>query len=248
VLICRQILLSGFIDHVARKMTFSEVQKLGEKYEGVNLNGAYMCMLRDEPVFVHPSSCLFEPDSQPEYLVYHALARTTKVYMLENTSVSRAWLGPLGDALTVKSKPLELPKPFYDEKTDTVMCCVNVHFGKFRWELPVETIPFPQEPNFRVYVKQFARLLLEGSVCAWLKPFRPFLVRKPALLTEEMQATKAVRVLVDTMVSLRVSSRARLEECLGHAETAAALRKPVLAWINPIKHKVFLKAWEAARS
>ena len=66
----RQICLSGLGDQVARKNPVGNDPQL---------KNAYTCMSLDEPVFIHPSSALF--DVLPEYLVYQEIVETSKLFM-----------------------------------------------------------------------------------------------------------------------------------------------------------------------
>ena len=66
----RQICLSGLCDHVAHKSPTGN---------NPQLKNAYSCMSLDEPVFIHPSSALFEV--LPEYLIYQEIVETSKLFM-----------------------------------------------------------------------------------------------------------------------------------------------------------------------
>lgn len=66
----RQICLSGLGGHVARKSPAGNDPQL---------KNAYSCMSLDEPVFIHPSSALF--DVLPEYVVYQEVVETSKLFM-----------------------------------------------------------------------------------------------------------------------------------------------------------------------
>ena len=66
----RQICLSGLGDQVAQKIAVEN---------GRHLRNAYSCMALDEPVFIHPSSALF--DVLPDYVIYQELVETSKLFM-----------------------------------------------------------------------------------------------------------------------------------------------------------------------
>jgi hypothetical protein len=80
----RQIICTGLLDRVARKMTEETKQRLilnNPEFTG-KLGGAYECTsMPGVPVFIHPSSSLFSPDMQPAWLCYHELLTTSKVFM-----------------------------------------------------------------------------------------------------------------------------------------------------------------------
>jgi HrpA-like RNA helicase len=60
-----QAITSGFFFHAARK----------DPQEG------YKSVVENQPVFIHPSSALFQ--QQPDWVIYHELILTTKEYMRE---------------------------------------------------------------------------------------------------------------------------------------------------------------------
>jgi HrpA-like RNA helicase len=59
----RRAVVSGYFTHAAKK----------DPKEG------YMTMVEGNPVFIHPSSALF--NKNPEWVLYHELVLTTKEYM-----------------------------------------------------------------------------------------------------------------------------------------------------------------------
>ena len=66
----RQICLSGLGDHVARKSPAGN---------NPQLKNSYSCMSLDEPVFIHPSSALF--NVLPDYLIYQEVVETSKLFI-----------------------------------------------------------------------------------------------------------------------------------------------------------------------
>ena len=68
--VLRQICLSGLGDHVARK-----------SLPGNNpqLKNSYSCTSLEEPVFIHPSSALF--DVLPDYVIYQEVVETSKPFI-----------------------------------------------------------------------------------------------------------------------------------------------------------------------
>lgn len=69
----RQAIASGFFFHAARK----------DPQEG------YKTVVEQTPVFIHPSSALFQ--RQPDWVVYHELVLTSKEYMREVSDI-RLWV------------------------------------------------------------------------------------------------------------------------------------------------------------
>jgi HrpA-like RNA helicase len=213
-----QILVAGLIDHVARRMSPQRKQGLLEAFrarvdltpeeesQGLDLSGAYECVLTPEPVFIHPGSVLFAPESQPEYLVYSDLMRTKKTYMRGLTALpDTRWLEKFGAGalsstalateedegevpglpsgggkaglLTFGPLLLSNPAPIYDADKDAVMAYRDAKFGPNLWELPRSLHRMPKGLD---RTRNFLRLFLSASVCPKLKPFVPFLLFKPA--------------------------------------------------------------------
>ncbi|KAJ1959883.1 DEAH-box ATP-dependent RNA helicase prp22 [Dispira parvispora] len=70
----RRAICAGFFTHAAKK----------DPTEG------YKTLVEGTPVFIHPSSALF--NKSPEWVIYHELVLTTKEYMREITAVEPKWL------------------------------------------------------------------------------------------------------------------------------------------------------------
>ena len=66
----RQICLSGLGDHVARKSPTGN---------NPQLKNSYSCTSLEEPVFIHPSSALF--DVLPDYVIYQEVVETSKLFI-----------------------------------------------------------------------------------------------------------------------------------------------------------------------
>ncbi|XP_026406840.1 probable pre-mRNA-splicing factor ATP-dependent RNA helicase DEAH5 [Papaver somniferum] len=71
----RKAIAAGFFFHAA-KMDPQE--------------GGYRTILENQPVYIHPSSALFQ--RQPNWVIYHELVMTTKEYMREITVIDPKWL------------------------------------------------------------------------------------------------------------------------------------------------------------
>ncbi|KAK2080151.1 hypothetical protein QBZ16_000004 [Prototheca wickerhamii] len=70
----QKAICAGFFAHAARK----------DPQEG------YKTIVEQQPVFIHPSSALFQ--HQPDWVIYHELVLTTKEYMREVTHIDPKWL------------------------------------------------------------------------------------------------------------------------------------------------------------
>ena len=82
----RQLLTAGFIDQVAvRKDLVDKSQASGTQYS--NAKGIpYQALGISEDVFIHPSSLLIG-GPPPDYIVYHEVIRTSRVYLKGRPSV-----------------------------------------------------------------------------------------------------------------------------------------------------------------
>ena len=70
----RKCIVAGFFANAAKK----------DPTEG------YKTMVENQPVFIHPSSSLF--NKNPEWVIYHELVLTTKEYMRNVLTLDPKWL------------------------------------------------------------------------------------------------------------------------------------------------------------
>ncbi|CAL5229034.1 g12281 [Coccomyxa viridis] len=104
----QKAICSGFFFHAARK----------DPQEG------YKTVVEQTPVFIHPSSALFQ--RQPDWVIYHELVLTSKEYMREVCSIDPKWLVELAprffksaDAHKLsRRKRGERLEPLYDRYND----------------------------------------------------------------------------------------------------------------------------------
>ena len=80
----------------------------------------YKTMVENQPVYIHPSSALF--NKNPEWLIYHELVLTTKEYMRNVMAFDAKWLVELAPNFYKKADPTKMSKakrretiePLYD--------------------------------------------------------------------------------------------------------------------------------------
>ncbi|KAK9907427.1 hypothetical protein WJX75_003407 [Coccomyxa subellipsoidea] len=104
----RQAVCSGFFFHAARK----------DPQEG------YKTVVEQTPVFIHPSSALFQ--RQPDWVIYHELVLTSKEYMREVCAIDPKWLVELAPRFfkaadhqkLSRRKRGERIEPLYDRYND----------------------------------------------------------------------------------------------------------------------------------
>lgn len=125
--VLRQLLTAAFIDQVAiRKDLLHKGTSTGNKYATSN-NVEYQAMGIAEDVFLHPSSVLANAPP-PEYVVFHEVVRTSRVWLKGITVINPVWLSSLGrPSLCTFSKPV---------KNSAGVDMVVPRFGPDSWELP----------------------------------------------------------------------------------------------------------------
>ncbi|XP_073282394.1 probable pre-mRNA-splicing factor ATP-dependent RNA helicase DEAH5, partial [Primulina huaijiensis] len=100
----RKAIAAGFFFHAARK----------DPQEG------YRTLVDNQPVYIHPSSAVFQ--RQPDWVIYHEMVMTTKVYIHDVTAISPEWLVELAPKMfkvpnstkMSKRKRQERIEPLYD--------------------------------------------------------------------------------------------------------------------------------------
>ncbi|KAF8645182.1 hypothetical protein AX16_008009 [Volvariella volvacea WC 439] len=125
--VLKQLLTAGFIDQVAvRKDRVDKSFTSGSQY-ATSKGVPYRALSIDEDVYIHPSSVLAN-NPPPEYVIFHEVVRTSKVWIKGLTVVNPAWLSSLGKGtLCTFSKPM---------KNNAGNMMVIPHFGSAGWELP----------------------------------------------------------------------------------------------------------------
>ncbi|MCO5549395.1 hypothetical protein L7F22_002866 [Adiantum nelumboides] len=94
----RKAIAAGFFFHAAQK----------DPQEG------YRTLLENQPVFIHPSSALFQ--RQPDWVIYHELVMTSKEYMRELIIVDPKWLVELAPKLFKVANSTKLSKRKQQER------------------------------------------------------------------------------------------------------------------------------------
>lgn len=96
----RKCIVAGFFTNVGKK----------DPQEG------YKTLVENQPVFIHPSSALF--NKNPEWVLYHELVLTTKEYMRNVISIDAKWLAELAPNFYKRSDPTKLSKAKMKEKIE----------------------------------------------------------------------------------------------------------------------------------
>ncbi|KAI8323975.1 P-loop containing nucleoside triphosphate hydrolase protein [Martensiomyces pterosporus] len=142
--VIRQILLAGFMDHVAVRGDVAgyhdEDEESNTRKRGMHAV-PYITMWGEEPVFIHPESVAYmsarSTGSMPQAIVFTELQRTTRLWAKVVTVVSSRWLATIGQPLCTFGNPLPYPLPKYNEAHDHMTCYVEPRFGPKSWLLPM---------------------------------------------------------------------------------------------------------------
>eukprot|EP01084_Bolivina_argentea_P089294 161148_1 len=267
-ILLRQIITSGLVDQIARKWPNEEIPNdndwVKSKRNYLLLKKAYQCMSQpNKPVFIHPSSYIYSSSStsgafngdsipyQPEFVIYFTLHKSEtvstekqkyekKIYMHHITVIESYWLLNIAPHLCIVSEPLSTPKPFYDKINDEIKCYVEVRFGAYQWELPQQSIKYP---NDKIYY-WFARLLLEGQIFEDLKCIKPYLQYRPNIITDDKYScvsNKAVIGLIDKLKEYKIDSKHKLK--LSFIKNQNFLYDELKMFMYNIKQYVLKKVW-----
>ncbi|KAJ2719486.1 putative ATP-dependent RNA helicase DHR1 [Coemansia sp. Benny D115] len=142
--VIRQIILAGFMDHVAVRGDVAGYQDPDEE-ASIKKRGMhavpYVTMWSSEPVYIHPESVAYtaarKAGSMPQAIVFTELQRTTRLWAKVVTLVNTKWLATIGQPLCTFGNPLPYPLPKYNEARDHMVCYVEPHFGPRSWLLPM---------------------------------------------------------------------------------------------------------------
>lgn len=230
-----QAICAGWADRVAKRIRGISVSSEGDSRTRATRYQA--CMVKDT-VFLHRWSSL--SSSAPEFLVYSELLQTKRPYMHGSTRVKSDWLIKYASSLCSFSAPLTDPKPFYDARTDQVLCWVVPSFGPHLWELPLHSLPISDETH-RTAV--FAYALLEGQVLLCLRSTRKFMASPPScILRPEASGQKRVGNLLFKLKARRIDCCGRLRDTW--EENPMELYSEVLDWFQAGFQDRFKELWK----
>ena len=168
--VIRQIILSCLADHVARKIP-------PEQAKSLKLKNAYQCCSLEDPVYIHPTSSLFT--KLPEYVVFHEITETSKLYMKTLFTINEEWLPLHAPHKCNLGKPLDEPSPCYNQVKGQVQCYMTSTYGPHVWPLPPQCLPYP---DCKEKYRWFAKLFLDGEICMQLKQFSASLVTPSSVM------------------------------------------------------------------
>jgi ATP-dependent RNA helicase DHX8/PRP22 len=110
----RKCIVAGYFTNAAKK----------DAQEG------YKTMVENQPVYIHPSSALFQKN--PEWVIYHELVLTTKEYMRSILVIDPRWLTELAPKFYKTGDPTKLSKAKRQQKIEPLF---SRHQEKDAWRL-----------------------------------------------------------------------------------------------------------------
>ena len=110
----RKCIVAGFFTNAAKR----------DPQEG------YKTMVEGQPVYIHPSSALFQ--KSPEWVIYHELVLTSKEYMRNVLVVEPKWLVELAPKFFKEGDPTKLSKAKLREKIEPLY---DKHAKKDEWRI-----------------------------------------------------------------------------------------------------------------
>lgn len=230
----RQVVLMGFSDHIAKKMTDEE--RCSETEAAIAKN-AYKSIEVDDPVFIHPNSVL--SGKLPLFVMYQEIFETSKMFMRVVAEVEPEWLPVYAPKACTFSAPMEDPPPRYDRKKDKVFCSMTSTFGPHGWKMEAAEHEFPAGlDRFR----WFARFLLEGQVVPFFKSYAKILLSPPVTMVKSWARLQPrTEHLLKALVSQSADSREKL--CEAWASNPKYLLSEYLEWIQESLHSEVSLKW-----
>jgi len=227
----QQIIISGLIDQVARRIPHEAV------LQNPQLQKAYIGCSSAIPCWIHPKAAVGSR-ALPEYVVYQDVVVGKRATMRGVTVVPSELLYRLGNTMCTFSNPLDDPPPFYDSKQHCLMCFAVPRFGVHTWELPTAAVPLPPDDKDRY--RLFARYFLEGRVAPALKKFAGSLKSKPTSVMGRV-AQPRVLSLVRALSERQVDSLPALQREWGREPQF--LLDIFLLWVQQSHHSEIRKMW-----
>ena len=162
------------------------------------------------------------------------------VYLRGITTISKQWLPRLAsdNPMCVFSEPLETPAPFYDSKTDSMMCYLIPRYGPHLWELSAYKTKYPKQ-DATVY-KWFAKQLLEGQILPFFALITSFYASSPSMLTKPQLPIKAM-TLINALKKEQIVTKKQLMQMWKKNPTY--LKNELSSWILPRYQKILETVW-----
>ena len=245
-----QIILSSFIDNIARKRVLFDsvgneikinVSKSNKKDEQIiKKKIVYECNENNKECKIYNYSTISE--TLPEYLIYtEIISENNNNFLHLNSCFNTDWLYNLGGNLVKTSLSLNIKEPYYNKKTDSIYCLVDIVYGYKRWEINNIAVEMSSdEPKFYYY---FARFLLEGEIIDELKKYKKMLNSNPNIITNKVSDMYIkVSKLIIALKGNKICCKEDLENKLKKDKNF--LKDVLILWYdNPSVKKIIREKW-----
>jgi ATP-dependent RNA helicase DHX37/DHR1 len=254
----RQVLLSGYVDCVAR---LDETQHFGKMQ--IPVYQTIWSTVKEQFV-IHPSSCVHRQRPAPKWIVFDQVQSKQQIMGPDgvvislresNDGIDRKWvkgLTVIKDTwltiydLTNKGSILEQPEPRYNPKTDKCSGFCSPTFGPKMWSLPLTEMELINPVDSAAC---FARALLEAKVPmvqnvnqSIFAILNPFLISKPTVLLKSWAKNQSrVQALLNQLVQSQIFSKAKLLKLW--ESNPAFLAKEVAMWLPIEFQKPVIDHW-----
>ena len=243
-----QILLSSFIDNVARKKILYD--SVGNEISKTNNNKnneqiikkkiVYECNENNKECKIYNYSTLIE--ISPEFLIYtEIISENNNNFLHLCSSLKTDWLYNLGGNLIKTSLSLNLKEPYYNKSKDSICGFVDIIYGYKRWEIKNIAVEMSvDEPKYYYY---FARFILEGEIIEELKKYKKMLNTNPNIITNKVSDMYIkVSKLIISLKANKISSKNVLIEKFKKDKNF--LKDAILLWYdNTNVKKVIREKW-----
>ena len=204
-LLMQQLVVSGFVDKVVRKMPKEQALAVAQTHQRqLPSRGTYWPYESCDPmvgdvVYMNALSycCTRDPKYMPDFAVFGEILVMTNQDQSRHvggqvTCIDPHWLPQTCQGTTQVTIGEAVPFK-YDKNKDVVMARVKPVFGPKRWDLPLQFQALSPSHDEETYKKWFLRFLLLGQVCESWTCVKAWLKSTPVLITKKVHMDKAVR-------------------------------------------------------
>lgn len=199
-----QVLLSGFIDNVARRKVIYD--QVGNKMEDIRQKRIiYESNENNEQTLIHPLSIVLK--THPDFIIYKDIIQENKTFLVCNTIVKPEWIYNIGSSSELVSYDIitNLNEPFYNKNTDCINCYINMKYGYKMWDIQNVIVEMNKEDDN--YLRYFARFLLEGKIINEFKNNEKSLNGKPQIITNQISILPKVTMIIRDLKYAKVYTK-----------------------------------------
>ena len=240
-----QILLSSFIDNVARKKILydavgneiSQTNKNKNNEQIIKKKIVYECNENNKECKIYNYSTLIE--LSPEFLIYtEIISENNNNFLHLCSSLKTDWLYNLGGNLVKTSLSLNLKEPYYNKSKDSICGLVDIIYGYKRWEIKNIAVEMSvDEPKYYYY---FARFILEGEIVEELKKYKKMLNTNPNIITNKISDMYIkVSKLIISLKANKICNKSNLMEKFKKDKNF--LKDIILMWYDNINVKKIIR-------